>query len=729
MNEESTQKTCPKCNSIISADAPGGLCPHCLMQFVAMSTGGADFPPPSDRSPPKLETIQAAFPQLEILDLIGQGGMGAVYKARQPKLDRIVALKILPLRLAREPLFAERFEREGRLLARLNHPNIVGVYDFGQADGHYYLIMEYVDGVNLRQAFASARFTPQQALSVIPKICEALQFAHDEGVLHRDIKPENILLDTKGRVKIADFGIAKFSGVDDKTGLTATGATIGTPHYMAPEQVEQPANVDHRADIFSLGVVFYEMLTGELPLGRFSAPSERTKSLDARIDHVVMRALEKDRERRQQSANEVRTQVEMLSSNTSPPATQSHSVSPKPPILAPNVSNQNYSARPTIAIALIAASLLLLVAVALHGPNGNLVSWLGLLAAWLGIPGTVLGVRHLAYLSQSGNRHGLKRAVVASTFWLSVIFVGWTLSFSDRIMVKSLTTPANMFLGSLVALIAGVSLSVFGIWMTKKWVERMAPNPNYLASTVKGDVASAVNFLLKAVAMAIWAFFGLTIVYMTPGAPSQKQTVVYLDTQTVTIPELELQIDSVSTKENVLIVVIKNGNPSMGGSPSMGMGMEGGMGMPGGGEMGMGEGAMGYGMGGMSEMGVENAVRLQVDFRGEFLPAEAQVLAAESHEGKCFFPGEPSEIVTLSGKGTLALAFAFPNSATAIACMNKIRREQARVSQGMGMGGGMGMGMGDHSIANGQLFSINGGFGGFGGLGGAVYEALVKAVP
>ena len=284
-----------------------------------------------------------------------------------------------------------------------------------------------------------------------------------------------------------------------------------------------------------------------------------------------------------------------------------------------------------------------------------------------------------------------------------------------------------MFLGSLIALIAGVSLPAFGIWMTKKWIERMAPNPNYLATTVKGDVASAVNFLMKAVAMAIWAFFGLTIVYMTPGAPSQKQTVVYLDTQTVTTPELELQIDSVSTKENVLIVVIKNGNPSMGGSPSMGMGMEGGMGMgmPGGGEMGMSEGGGGYGMGSMSEMGVENAVRLQVEFRGEFLPAEAQVLAAESHEGKYFFPGEPSDIITLPGKGTLALAFAFPNSATAIACMNKIRREQARRNQGMGMGGGMGMGMGmgDHSIANGQLFSINGGFGG------SVYEAFVKPVP
>jgi len=318
--------------------------------------------------------------------------MGAVYKARQPKLDRFVALKILPLRLAQEPLFAERFEREGRLLARLNHPNIVGVHDFGQAGGLYYLMMEYVDGVNLRQAFASTYFTPQQALSVIPKICEALQFAHDEGVLHRDIKPENILLDTKGRVKIADFGIAKFAGVDDKTGLTATGATIGTPHYMAPEQIERPSDVDHRADIFSLGVVFYEMLTGELPLGRFAAPSERTTALDVRIDQVVMRALEKDRDRRQQSANEVRTQVESLSNHiNSQNGLNNQANSTKPPIMAASKLLPRYPHRPKIAIALVIGSIALPLAIPIYFDVGmdSITNYLALISAWLGIPGTL----------------------------------------------------------------------------------------------------------------------------------------------------------------------------------------------------------------------------------------------------------------------------------------------------------------------------------------------------
>ena len=138
--------------------------------------------------------------------------MGVVYKARQPKLNRIVALKILAPEKVAEPKFAERFEREAQALARLNHPNIVTVYDFGEADGLYYLTMEFVDGVSLRQLLQTRKIAPEEALAIVPKICEALQFAHEQGVVHRDIKPENVLLDKQGRVKIADFGIAKIVG-------------------------------------------------------------------------------------------------------------------------------------------------------------------------------------------------------------------------------------------------------------------------------------------------------------------------------------------------------------------------------------------------------------------------------------------------------------------------------------------------------------------------------------
>jgi hypothetical protein len=297
---------CPQCHSPIPADAPGGLCPACVLLGVAGRTNPSQA---AAAAAPTMEEVAAAFPDLEVLDILGQGGMGIVFKARQPRLDRFVALKVLPPALAAHPGFSERFTREARVLARLAHPNIVSIYDFGESAGFFYLIMEFVNGVNLRAAMR-AGVTPEQALLLVPRICEALQFAHDHGVLHRDIKPENILLDTAGVPKLADFGIAKLAGEESgKTGLTATGAALGTAVYMAPEQVEKPSTVDHRADIYSLGVVLYEMLTGELPLGRFAAPSEKS-TVNRGVDDVVMRALEKERERRQQSATDLKTQVE-----------------------------------------------------------------------------------------------------------------------------------------------------------------------------------------------------------------------------------------------------------------------------------------------------------------------------------------------------------------------------------------------------------------------------------
>ncbi len=313
MKTEPIANRCPKCQAPLPQNAPQGLCARCLLAAAATPTE-AGQPAASDPAPP-LESVAAAFPHLEILQLIGHGGMGVVYKARQPKLDRFVALKLLPQALAADPAFAERFNREARLLARLNHPNIVTVHDFGQSGPFFYLLMEFVDGVNLRQAMQAGRFTPQQALLLVPRICEALQFAHEEGILHRDIKPENILLDSRGRVKIADFGIAKLVGeAKEQLTLTASGLAVGTPHYMAPEQLEHPHDVDQRADIYSLGVVFYEMLTGELPIGRFEPPSKKTP-MDPRVDEIVFHALEKEREKRFRSASEVKTSIEAISSS------------------------------------------------------------------------------------------------------------------------------------------------------------------------------------------------------------------------------------------------------------------------------------------------------------------------------------------------------------------------------------------------------------------------------
>lgn len=260
---------------------------------------------------PPVEEVAGCFPSLEIIGLAGHGGMGAVYKVRQPQMARYAALKFLFPEKQSSPQFAERFEREARTLAALSHPNIVTVYDFGKVNGRFYLLMEFVDGLTLRELFRARKLSPVEAVGIVPKICDALQYAHDQGVVHRDIKPENILLDKTGQVKIADFGIAKMLNLPGNLSLTGTMDVVGTPLYMAPEQIENPQIVDSRADIYSLGVVFYEMLTGELPLGKFQPPSQKFE-IDPRFDEVVIHSLEKEPDRRYQHVSQMKTDVETI---------------------------------------------------------------------------------------------------------------------------------------------------------------------------------------------------------------------------------------------------------------------------------------------------------------------------------------------------------------------------------------------------------------------------------
>ena len=195
-------------------------------------------------------------------------------------------------------------------MAKLSHPGIVGVYDFGETGGLYYLLMEFVDAGNLREAIRARSIDPARALELICQVCDALQYAHDEGVVHRDIKPENLLVDRKGKVKVADFGLAKLLGRSpaDYT-LTQTHQVMGTPHYMAPEQRERPQEVDHRADVYSLGVVAYELLTGEIPLGHFVAPSQKA-AVDSVLDAVIFRALAREPERRYQHVGDLKRDME-----------------------------------------------------------------------------------------------------------------------------------------------------------------------------------------------------------------------------------------------------------------------------------------------------------------------------------------------------------------------------------------------------------------------------------
>ena len=313
---------CTRCHAVIPPDGPAGMCPKCLLSValgeseVVLTDAGEPAPPP-----PTAAELQPHFPQFEILRLVGRGGMGAVYEARQKGLARSVAVKILAAPVRADSSFEERFAREAQALARLSHENIVAVYDAGRAGPHFFLAMEYVDGPNLRQAERAGHIEPAQALALVVQICAALDYAHKNGIVHRDIKPENVLMTRDGTVKIVDFGLAK---VLDRAArglsLTRLSQTMGTPHYMAPEQIEHPKDVDHRADIYSLGVVFYELLTGELPLGRFPLPSHKV-SIDVRLDDIVIRTLEKEPDRRYQFAGEVRTAVQGVTSTPMQSAT------------------------------------------------------------------------------------------------------------------------------------------------------------------------------------------------------------------------------------------------------------------------------------------------------------------------------------------------------------------------------------------------------------------------
>ncbi|MBI2931135.1 MAG: protein kinase [Planctomycetes bacterium] len=317
---------CARCGKDYAADQLqqeyDGICLACLVG-AAMETEPQETSAPGDR----LDPLKPGdtFRNLEILEVLGQGGMGIVYKARQTGLDRRVALKILSPKLAGDPEFARRFTREAKALAILDHPNIVRVIDYGTERNLYYLVMEYVDGVTLRALLNDYRLSPEETLKIVPQICEALEFAHGEGIVHRDIKPENIMVDRRGRIKIADFGLAKMiSKTEPPATFTHTNVAMGTPHYMAPEQCENMKQVDHRADIYSLGVVFYEMLTGEVPMGHFLPPSRRVQ-VDVRLDEIVLKALAREPERRYQRVREVRTDVETVVSQP-----RVHTDSPRP---------------------------------------------------------------------------------------------------------------------------------------------------------------------------------------------------------------------------------------------------------------------------------------------------------------------------------------------------------------------------------------------------------------
>jgi predicted Ser/Thr protein kinase len=309
MNTIATEPTagrCQRCQSAVPVDAALGHCPRCLVELALRPVSGAGSSGGIAADPaPEPAALQPQFPGYEIDVLLGMGGAGFVYRARHLGLDRLVALKVLRPSLAKDPAFAERFEREARALASLDHRGIVGIHDFGRAGDWFYLTLEYIEGASLRDLLTTGRLGLRDVLALVPQLCDALQYAHDHRVVHRDIKPENILVGEDGRVCIADFGLAKLLGQGPEIGLTQSRTAVGTPIYMAPEQVLGAVAVDHRADVYSLGVVIYEMLTGTLPIGRFSPPSVHGGGSPA-IDPVVLKSLENDPMRRFQQVDDVK---------------------------------------------------------------------------------------------------------------------------------------------------------------------------------------------------------------------------------------------------------------------------------------------------------------------------------------------------------------------------------------------------------------------------------------
>ncbi len=299
MNADTT--TCITCGTPVTAEVLGGKCPACLKKVALMEpTLPGDTMPESRMTrrnagwePPAVEEVTALLPRgfYSVEGFIGRGGMGAVYKGTQTVLKRPVAIKIMRQDQALDAEFRLRFLREAQMLARLSHPGIVNVIDCGEAGPDFlFIVMEFVDGANLMDVIRSGGVSEARALTIMKQVCEALQFAHAHGIVHRDIKPSNIILMRDGRIKLADFGLATALEPGEGDELDASGAG-GTPAYAAPEQFAAEQSVDQRADIYALGVMIYQMLTGELPRGDWKPPSQ-TVAVDPAWDKIITQALQ-----------------------------------------------------------------------------------------------------------------------------------------------------------------------------------------------------------------------------------------------------------------------------------------------------------------------------------------------------------------------------------------------------------------------------------------------------
>lgn len=395
MSESSAPlNSCPQCGASLPSDATAGLCPRCILAQalqppspVAEDLTGLDVTvrvaaPVSSGTArqevdlPLPEELTNLLPHgnYSVESFLGQGGMGAVYKGTQVRLKRSVAIKIMRRAMGKDYDFEQRFEREAQAMAKLNHPNIVSVIDYGEAGPDYlYIVMELVDGADLMDVIRGGQMTQEMALSLLPQICDALQFAHDHGIVHRDIKPSNIMLTRDGRIKMADFGLAKRFDAESSF-RTQTGTGMGTPDYAAPEQFDPTSAIDHRADIYALGVMIYQMITGQLPRGVWKPPSQRAE-VAPQWDAIVSRAMQSDPSDRYQQASEVKTDVSSIPlASVGRAAGPSAAASGPSSAISPNTANRApgtppKSKTPLLLGIIVTALLVIIGAFVLQGPS------------------------------------------------------------------------------------------------------------------------------------------------------------------------------------------------------------------------------------------------------------------------------------------------------------------------------------------------------------------------
>ncbi|MFC0019614.1 protein kinase domain-containing protein [Roseibacillus persicicus] len=263
-----------------------GFCPSCLF-----GTAIAQLAEQDEELAPAWEVMEDYLTDYEFHGELGRGGTGVVYEATERKSGEPVAVKVLAPSLAKNPEFVERFRREAKVMSELKHPSVVTVRTWGEQNGLLFLVMEYLPSGSLAELLQRVkRLSLEEAVSLLLPVCDGLDHSHQRGILHRDIKPGNLLLDTRGQLKVADFGLAKILGRESEAGLTVTNATMGTPRYMAPEQMAEGGVVDARTDVYALGVVLYEMLTGKTPGGNFALPSELLP-VGEKVDEVILKAM------------------------------------------------------------------------------------------------------------------------------------------------------------------------------------------------------------------------------------------------------------------------------------------------------------------------------------------------------------------------------------------------------------------------------------------------------